>query len=59
MKIKRKKSLIKAMKIINKIKKSAPRIIFKYKSLTVTLRNEQQLKRWISLYPEGKFTINA
>ena len=59
MKITRKKSISKTMKIINKIKESAPKIIFKYKNLTVTLRNEKQLKRWTSLYPDGTFTINA
>ena len=56
-KYKRKKSLKKTMKILNDIKNTAPKIIFKAQNLVVTLRNESQLNRWLQLYPDGKYKI--
>ena len=46
-------------KILNEIKNSTPSIIFKARNLIVTLRNKSQLKTWLSLYPEGTYTINS
>ena len=46
-------------KILNEIKNSTPSIVFKARNLIVTLRNESQLKTWLSLYPEGTYTINS
>ena len=46
-------------KILNQIKNSTPSIVFKARNLIVTLRNKSQLKTWLSLYPEGKYTINS
>ena len=45
-------------KILNEIKNSTPSIVFKARNLIVTLRNKSQLKTWLSLYPEGTYTIN-
>ena len=45
------------MKILNDIKNTAPKIIFKAQNLVVTLRNKSQLNRWLQLYPDGKYTI--
>jgi len=56
-KYKRKNSLKKTMKILDNIKSSAPKIIFKAQNLVVTLRNKSQLNRWLQLYPDGKYTI--
>lgn len=56
-KYKRKNSLKKTMKILDNIKNSAPKIIFKAQNLVVTLRNKSQLSRWLQLYPDGKYTI--
>jgi hypothetical protein len=56
-KYKRKNSLKKTMKILDSIKNSAPKIIFKAQNLVVTLRNKSQLNRWLQLYPDGKYTI--
>ena len=56
-KYKRKNSLKKTMKILDNIKNSAPKIIFKASNLVVTLRNKSQLNRWLQLYPDGKYTI--
>tara|TARA_B100001093_G_scaffold1194_1_gene1226 strand:- start:31824 stop:32009 length:186 start_codon:yes stop_codon:yes gene_type:complete len=56
-KYKRKNSLKKTMKILDSIKNSAPKIIFKAQNLVVTLRNKSQLSRWLQLYPDGKYTI--
>ena len=52
---KRKKNI---KETINNIKNSVPKIIFKAKNLVVTLKNTDQLKTWLKLYPEGKYTIN-
>ena len=46
-------------KILNEIKNSSPSIVFKARNLIVTLRNKSQLKTWLSLYPEGTYTINS
>ena len=46
-------------KILNEIKNSTPASIFKERNLIVTLRNENQLKTWLNLYPEGTYTINS
>lgn len=57
-KYKRKKSLKKTFQEINVIKKSVPKIIFRAKNLVVTLKNKEQIKRWIELYPDGTYQIN-
>ena len=57
-KYKRKKSLKKTYDSLLKIKSKVPKIIFKAKNLVVTLKNESQLKKWLDLYPHGKYTIN-
>tara|TARA_B100001250_G_C19718878_1_gene752866 strand:+ start:704 stop:889 length:186 start_codon:yes stop_codon:yes gene_type:complete len=57
-KYKRKKSLKKTYIAIDKIKQSIPAIIFKANNIVVTLKSKSQLKRWLDLYPEGKYTIN-
>ncbi|MBH70470.1 MAG: hypothetical protein CMP69_04440 [Flavobacteriales bacterium] len=49
----------KSLKIIDEIKSNVPKITFKAKNLIVTLTNKSQLKRWLELYPDGKYTINA
>ena len=54
----RKKSLVKTLKALKEIKDSVPKIIFKAKNLVVTLKNKQQLKRWLEIYPDGEYTIN-
>ena len=46
-------------RILNEIKNSTPSIVFKARNLIVTLRNENQLKTWLNLYPEGTYTINS
>ena len=56
-KYKRKNSLKKTMKILNAIKNTAPKIVFRAQNLVVTLRNKSQLNRWLQLYPDGKYTI--
>jgi hypothetical protein len=57
-KYKRKKSLKKTIQEINVIKKSVPKIIFRAKNLVVTLKNKEQIKRWLELYPDGTYQIN-
>lgn len=57
-KYKRKKSLKKTYDTLLKIKNKVPKIIFKAHNLVVTLKNEAQLKKWLDLYPQGKYTIN-
>ena len=57
-KYKRRKSLKKTIQEINVIKKSVPKIIFRAKNLVVTLKNKDQIKRWIDLYPDGTYQIN-
>ena len=57
-KYKRRKSLKKTIQEINVIKKSVPKIIFRAKNLVVTLKNKDQIKRWLDLYPDGTYQIN-
>ena len=57
-KYKRRKSLKKTIQEINVIKKSVPKIIFRAKNLVVTLKNKEQIKRWLELYPEGTYEVN-
>ena len=54
---KRKKSISKKEKIIAEIKRRTPKIIFTAKNLIVTLRNRNQLDRWLEMYPDGKYVI--
>ena len=56
---KRKKTFKTALKEIEKIRKSVPKIIFKTKNLIVTLKHKRQLDRWIKLYPDGEYIINS
>ena len=56
---KRKKTFKKALKEIEKIRNSVPKIIFKTKNLIVTLKHKRQLDRWIKLYPDGEYIINS
>jgi len=55
--IKRKKSSSQKEKIIQEIKNRTPKIIFTVKNLIVTLRNRNQLDRWLEMYPEGQYVI--
>jgi len=57
-KSKRKKSLKRTYDALIKIKSKVPKIIFKAQNLVVTLKNENQLNKWLELYPQGKYTIN-
>tara|TARA_B100000214_G_C23903128_1_gene597486 strand:+ start:595 stop:780 length:186 start_codon:yes stop_codon:yes gene_type:complete len=57
-KYKRKKSLSKTNKVLQEIKNRVPNIIFKAHNIVVTLKNKNQLQRWLELYPEGRYTIN-
>jgi hypothetical protein len=57
-KYKRKKKLATAYKSILAIKRGVPKIIFRARNLVVTLKNKNQLDKWLSLYPEGTYTIN-
>lgn len=45
----------KAEKILEKIKNNSPSIIFKTKSMTVTLKTKEQLKKWLDMYPTGEY----
>ena len=54
---KRKQSIIKQEKILKEIKSRTPKIVFTVKNLIVTLRNSNQLDRWLEIYPEGKYII--
>lgn len=56
---KRRKTFKTALKQIEKIRNSVPKIIFKTKNLVVTLKDKNQLKKWIKLYPEGEYIINS
>ena len=47
----------KAEKILDKIKNNTPSIIFKTKTLTVTLKTKEQLKKWLDMYPTGEYTL--
>jgi len=55
--IKRKKSSSQKEKIIQEIKNRTPKIIFTVKNLIVTLRNRNQLDRWLEMYPDGQYVI--
>jgi len=55
--IKRKKSSSQKEKIIQEIKNRTPKIVFTVKNLIVTLRNRNQLDRWLEMYPEGQYVI--
>ena len=54
---KRKQSIIKQEKILKEIKSRTPKIVFTVKNLIVTLRNRDQLDRWLEMYPDGKYVI--
>jgi len=45
----------KAEKILDKIKNNSASIIFKTKSMTVTLKTKEQLKKWLDKYPTGEY----
>ena len=55
---KRRISKGKRLKVLDAIKTSTPKIVFKAKNIIVTLRNRKQLSRWLELYPNGSYTIN-
>jgi hypothetical protein len=55
--IKRKKSSSQKEKIIQEIKNRTPKIVFTVKNLIVTLRNRNQLDRWLEMYPDGQYVI--
>ncbi len=57
-KYKRKKSLKKTFKVLNDMKNKVPKIIFKANNIVVTLKTETQLSKWLSMYPEGTYTVN-
>ena len=54
---KRKKSPRKREKILAEIKKRTPNIVFTARNLVVTLRNRNQLNRWLEMYPDGKYVV--
>ena len=54
---KRRKSLNKTKQILEDIKKRTPKIVFTAKNLIVTLRNRNQLDRWLEMYPDGQYVI--
>jgi hypothetical protein len=45
----------KAEKILDKIKNNSPSIIFKTKTMIVTLKTKEQLKKWLDMYPTGEY----
>ena len=47
----------KAEKILDKIKNNTPSIIFRTKTMTVTLKTKEQLKKWLDMYPSGEYTL--
>ena len=47
----------KAEKILEKIKNNSPSIIFKTKTMTVTLKTKEQLKKWLDNYPKGEYKL--
>ena len=53
----RKKTASKRDKILAKIKKRTPKIVFTAKNLIVTLSNRNQLNRWLEIYPDGKYVV--
>jgi|TARA_B110000196_G_scaffold311456_1_gene315452 hypothetical protein len=54
---KRKKLAAKKEKIIREIKARTPNIIFTANNLIVTLRNRNQLAKWLEMYPDGKYVM--
>ena len=53
----RKKTTRKRDEILAEIKKRTPKIVFTAKNLIVTLRNSNQLDRWLEIYPDGKYVV--
>ena len=49
----------KAEKILDKIKNNSPKIIFKTKTMTVTLKTKEQLKKWLDMYPTAKYNFTS
>ena len=47
----------KAEKILDKIKNNTPKIIFRTKTMTVTLKTKEQLKKWLDMYPTADYTF--
>ena len=47
----------KAEKILDKIKNNTPKIIFKTKTMTVTLKTKEQLKKWLDMYPTADYNF--
>ena len=47
----------KAEKILEKIKNNTPSIIFKTDGMTITLKTQEQLNKWLEKYPLGKFEL--
>tara|TARA_B110000967_G_scaffold188211_1_gene210793 strand:- start:371 stop:556 length:186 start_codon:yes stop_codon:yes gene_type:complete len=47
----------KAEKILDKIKNNSPSIIFKTKTMTVTLKTKEQLKKWLDKYPTAEYKL--
>lgn len=44
-------------RIRNRPAKILPKIVFTSKNLIVTLNSENQLKNWLSLYPDGTYKV--
>ena len=44
-------------RIRNRTPKILPKIVFTSKNLIVTLNSENQLKNWLSLYPDGTYKV--
>ncbi|MBT7896650.1 MAG: hypothetical protein HN564_06595 [Flavobacteriales bacterium] len=44
-------------RIRNRPPKILPKIVFTSKNLIVTLNSENQLKNWLSLYPDGTYKV--
>ena len=49
----------KAEKILEKIKNNSPIIIFKTKTMTVTLKTKEQLNKWLDMYPTGEYKFST
>ena len=49
----------KRIKNFERLKSIKPYIVFKANKLIVTLKNKEQLARWLLRYPEGTYTINS
>ena len=58
-KIKRKKTKRHLTRVVDEIKNGTTKIIFKAENFFVTLRNKEQLKRWLDKYPEGQYEIKC